>query len=162
MLTFAALPQTPFERLARFFDEPIPAAELDRERARSLALFGASDPDRLAEAIHAFDAASDPATKVRLAVGIAAAYDSALAKEDAMAWVTKGLAVYPQAAAPEWLAAARRIVRNRVAVYEKRVRGWLESLDDGYRGAPMLEAMRDELSKHDAHERELRARYLIK
>ena len=161
-LSFAALPLTPFERLQKYFQEPIPSAELEAERARSLALYQVPDPSWLQDANQAFLQASDPATKTHLAINIALRYDQALSKDDAFYWVDKALASNPQESGDEAIKVARFIVLNRIAVYESKVRGSIETLARAYPLSPLVRAMQAELQAHEAREKERRKGYFAR
>jgi spermidine synthase len=160
-VSFAALPLTPFESLKKYFQEPIPAGELEAERARSLVFYQVPDPAWLSEAGQAFSQASDPATRVRVAMNIALRYDQALAKDKAFSWIDKALSSNHQEASEELIKVARFIVLNRIAVYEARAREWIGTLARAYPKAPLVRAMQLELQAHEARERERRKGYLF-
>ena len=116
----------------------------------------------LQDANRAFLQASDPATKTHLAINIALRYDQALSKDDAFYWVGKAFASNPQESGDEAIKVARFIVLNRIAVYESKVRGSIETLARAYPLSPLVQAMQAELQAHEAREKERRKGYFAR
>jgi len=158
-LSFAALPMTPFDDLARYFTEPLPASELEEERTRSmLESYGLTSPELLEGAADRFTEESDPAEKAQLAMLIAERFDWRLAKREALAWVAKAVVAYPEDDRPEQIARAQGIAQHAIAIYAAELRQWLRTVNGNT--APVLEAMKQTLAAYDEREARRNARYL--
>lgn len=142
-ISFTALPLTTFRELQRYFREPIPAAELDDERARTLERYRLALPSRI-EALERLHAeAGRPGERVRHALRLAALHDRSLAKGPALDWIGRALA--EGVATPADAAATRGVARHGKAVFGDRVRAWIEALPPEGRRSPLVAAMGREL-----------------
>jgi hypothetical protein len=158
-LSFAALPLTPFASLQRYFRQPIPAQELDEERASSLAAFGVPSPRRVSEAIERFQRERDPAAKSLQALAIAELYDGSLARDQAFSWIAKAIAAHATETRPEQLEAVRRITRHHRAVYAEEIRTWLQTLPQPDRFSPFAWAVETELRVWEQRDARRRSAY---
>ena len=160
-LSFPAVPLTPFRELQQYFEEPIPYALLEEERARSMTgIFRMPFPSRLRELERSFEAAQDGAQQARLALELAALYDGPKYKARALGWVKRALDVHPTLGEPEALDRARRIAGNAVGVFAGEIRAWLQSLPEDARQSPVAHAMTEVLRAHESREAQRRAAYL--
>jgi SAM-dependent methyltransferase len=161
-LSFAALPLTPFGELQRYFADPIPVAELDEERARTLSAYGVPSPRVLAEAEARFEAAGDPAERSARAFEVVALYERGLALEPELAWIERALAAHPTESRPALLARAAGVVERHAPIRSDRIRAWLATRPPEQRLSLVARAMTDALEEWERRERLRRAAYLWK
>lgn len=166
-LSFAALRPTGFDRLKDYFDPPLSrelVLELTAERLTALKTFNVPDPDEIERRTGALDLARDPTERAGLALDLARDLDAALWKDEAYRYVEVALETlrdHPELTRPEHLETARRIVRNRIAVYAQTAQKWLDRWERRYAEAPLLVAMRNEHGEHRAREARAASRYLF-
>ncbi len=162
---FAALPLASFEGLAGRFEPPLGlemAREAARERARSLANFGVSDPAALAAKRREFEEAQTAAEKQSAAVEMASLFDRSLAKEEAFDWIDKAAAADPAVGKPEHTAAVRAVVQNRLAAYADLTARRTRAIAAAWPSSPLARAMMGELRAFEAREKERLAGYLFR
>lgn len=159
-LSFAALPMTPFENFAQYFTVPLPASELEEERTRSmLESYELTSPELLEGAAERFKEEPDPEEKAQLGMVIAERFDWRLAKKDALTWVAKAVAAYPEDNRPEQIARARGIAQHAIAIYAPELRQWLETVSRTSNTAPIVAAMKKVLAAYDEREAKRNAGY---
>jgi len=155
-LTFAALPRTPFSELQRYFREPIPAAELDEERARALMLYGVPSPAEVDSAVEAWREATDLSARAERALRIA---KLAIADfDESLAWIGKGIASDPSIRDPGWIGKWAAYHAN---LHARELGDWIDSLPPRARSCPIARIVKDELAKFRERERRQREGYLL-
>ena len=166
-ISFTALPVTDYSRMAHYFDPPLgrPQVEvLTTERLATLRDFNVRDPREIERKRRALQRTDDPLLLANLALSIASDYDAALNKEQAYSNVGIALEALhgePGLVSEQHLAAVRKIVRNRIAVYDRIAERWLDSFREPYAGSPILEVMLEELDGYKQRQAEVMARYLL-
>ncbi|HVR76071.1 MAG TPA: hypothetical protein VMT52_17195 [Planctomycetota bacterium] len=166
-LSFAAIRPTRFEDLRAYFDPPLTPEIVDvltAERTASLAGFNVPDPRKAAAEEESLRADGDPADLARRALNLAAAYDAALWKEEALGFVGEAVKHQEESrmiVAEEQLTVVRRIVRNRIVAYEPAISRSVAQLEAVYPTSPLVAAMRVELAAFLARERERKSGYWL-
>jgi len=157
--TFAALPLSPYARLARYFGVEIAPGQLEDERARVLENFRVASPVEIAVAEERFRRARPGERKAGAALRLAGLHDRGGSKAASLAWIRVMLQEDPGLDSPPVDQSVRNLARYRIELESERLRAWLAGLDPALRETPIARAMADELAQHDARTRARRARY---
>ena len=159
-LAFTAVPITPFERLQRYFDWPLPAATLDEDRAAALAeRFAVASPGDLERTVEHWERSRSSNERARLALRIASMHDGSLDKDQAYLWV--GRAIDDGAHGADATRVAREIARHGLHALADDLRAWLATLEPAERHSPLASAMAAELEEYDAWTARRRAAYWL-
>ena len=157
--TFAALPLSPYARLARYFGVELAPGQLEDERARVLENFRVASPVEIAVAEERFRRARPGERKAGAALRLAGLHDRGGSKAASLAWIHVMLVQDPGLDSPPVDQSIRNLARYRIELESERLRGWLAGLDPALRETPIARAMADELAQHDLRDRARRARY---
>lgn len=166
-LGFAALKRTGFDRLRGILDPSLSDDEVETltaERVVLLRAFGVSHPRDRERMELALDLAQSASERAERALDLAASYDVELDKEGAFRcaeFAVDALAGDPGRTSTEHLDAARRIVRNRIAVFEETAGRWIERFERRAPGSPLVVAMRSELEAARLRDAELARGYIV-
>ena len=166
-VSVAALPVEKTASPVDYFDPPLPAATaeaINRERLLMLRSMNLPDPLSVAQRQARLESEPDPRERAMLAMTLSIDFDIALKKETALRYLGIAAEAAMEAGAgapPPALRAARKIGRNRLAVYESTVSGWLASLPPSTREAPLIAPVREELEAYRARRAEIERRYLF-
>ena len=124
-IRFAALPRTPFGELQQYFEEPIPASELDEERASALRYFNVPSPAELAKAVAHYSRETERSAKAELAMQIALRHASALAVPETLIWMERAISAFPEDRREAQIDAARQVASELRPVYGDELRRWI-------------------------------------
>jgi spermidine synthase len=160
-LSFAALPLTPYAKLAASFPGAPASLELEDERARVLTLFHLVSPVDVALAEARFQRAPAGDRKARRALRVAALHDLTGAKAASLTWLRVSLREGPRLSAPRFLDSVRVLARNRIEIEAPRLEAWLARLTPAERETPLARTLADELAQHQARDAERRSGYLF-
>jgi predicted membrane-bound spermidine synthase len=153
MITFPALPRTPFERLQRYFAEPIPAAEIGEERARALGLYEVPSPSEVTAAEERYRGAKTEQYRAECAVR--AARLDLYSLDTAMTWLRRAIDADPGVGG-SWVESWARYHAQLDAPELER---WLSAIPRAGRDSPIARAVRSELDRFYAEERDRRSKY---
>jgi predicted membrane-bound spermidine synthase len=163
-ISFAALPVSPMQVFAEYFDPPLDAeavAAAERERAAAMQIFRVPGAAALERHRAARAAGATETELAAAALELARQNDDCLRKDRAFDLVEEALAAAAGNKLPEHVAIVRQIVRNHFAVYADLVEARVARIAQRFAGSPLVAAMRDELLQHGRRERERKQRYLL-
>jgi len=166
-ISFTAVPITDYAQMAHYFDPPLDDRSVDvltTERLATLRDFNVRDPREIELKRRAMRRTGDPARLANLALSIASDYDAALDKEQAfsnLGSVLEALQGRPDLVTEQQLSVVRKIVRNRIAVFDEVAERWIAAFRETYAGSPLLAAMQEELDGYRQRQEEVMARYLM-
>lgn len=155
IITFAALPLTPFGNLQRYFAEPIPVAELDEERARALSLYQVPSPAELRAAEDRFRIATRPVDRVESALRVAQLRSHDFAAS--LGWLRRAIDAHPGYASA-WV---ERWARHHVHFRASEMQRWIDDLPPTARFSPIAQSVAKEVEGFQEQERERRSDYLF-
>jgi spermidine synthase len=153
-ITYAALPTTPFRRLQEYFVEPIPAAELDEERARALTLYQEPSPAAVAAEEERYRLATEPAARAEHAMRAAKLH--ALDFDSSSVWlrrVVDAKADFQSDWVDDW-------ARYHAHLHARELQHWVDSLPAAARTSPIAQSVGNEVEDFRKRERKLRSAYL--
>jgi predicted membrane-bound spermidine synthase len=154
IISFTALPITPFSRLQQYFADPIPVAELDEERARALLMYRVHSPAELAAAEVRYNMTADPAVRAKHAV--TAAEVCCYEYEASLAWLGRAIESDPSCY-PSWIDGW---AHYHSYFHSRELRQWIGTLDHGARNSSIVESIENELDRRKQSENERCSSYL--
>jgi len=155
IITFPALPHTPFADLRRYFKEAIPAADIAEERARALALYHVPSPADIAEAKKIYTTADDPSIRAQSALN--AAKLSAFDFEASSEWIFRSIKSDPSLQA-NWI---KNWIRYHVHLHAEDLRRRLDTLPAGYLQSSLVKEIEKGLKQYDKSQIIRRSRYFM-
>lgn len=167
-VSIAAFPVETTSSAVHYFDPPPPPAAVEainQERLLVLQSMNLGDPRSVERNRAELESETDPRRRAELALALAVGFDIGLKKEAALRYlgVAAEASLKPgMVTPPPALHAARKIGRNRIAMFEDVVADWLAALAPEVRDAPLVAPVREELEAYRDRMAEIERRYVFR
>jgi hypothetical protein len=159
-LAFAELRLTPFAELQRYFGQPIPADELDDERARALAFYSVPIPSELRERERAYEESTSKRDRFEAALEIAGQWDASFNRERALEWLGRAMRAQPRQLEDAHIQAVREIAQRAIAIHQATLRDWLDARPERERRSTLGLVVSQELGAYASRRQATRPDYV--